>query len=257
MLAQTREHHKYLRQYFDREFKDYDNYKLENWRLSYLQRIFCALNVGNDPKDLYLDIGVGGSGYTVIETTRKGCKSVGVDISLEGVKKARRSATLELGERSNLCNFVVGLAENLPFRDGTFTKISSIAVLEHVPDDKQAIAEIARVIKPSGEVFITVPNAYRRILPVFWLPYYVWDKKIGHLRHYKAENLVTEFSHSGFLPSKVSYSGHLIKVLQNLLSWIFPSFGKVGSRLWWKLEEMDLKSKSPRGLQLTLLMRKD
>jgi ubiquinone/menaquinone biosynthesis C-methylase UbiE len=203
-----------------------------------------------------LDIGVGGSGYAVIEGARRGCKSVGVDLSLEGIKKARYFATTELGEKSNLCGFIVSLAENLPFKDSTFTKISSIAVLEHVPDDKQAIAEIARVTKSGGKVFITVPNAYRRILPIFWLPYYFWDKRIGHLRHYETENLKAKFLRYGFSTSEVLYSGHLCKVLQILFSWIFSNFKKKDSKLWWKLEEMDLKNNSPAGVQLTLIMRK-
>ena len=134
--------------------------------------------------------------------------------------------------------------------------MSSIAVLEHVPNDKQAMAEIARVVKPSGEVFLTVPNTYQRIVPIFWLPYYFWDKKVGHLRHYKAEHLLSEFSLMGFFANDVLYSGHLVKMSQILLSRIFPSLGKQDSKLWWKLEELDLKSTSPTGLQLTLLMRK-
>ena len=256
MLAQCNKHHEHQRLYFDREFKGYDKYELENWRVSYLQRIFCALNIGNDSSDLYLDIGVGGSGYTIIEAARGGCKSVGVDISLDAVKKARDFASSELRERSKLCNFVVGSAENLPFKDKTFTKISSIAVLEHVLDDKRAIAEIARVTKPSGKVFITVPNAYRRILPIFWLPYSFWDKKVGHLRHYKAEHLVAGFRNYGYIGDEVIYTGHLIKVLQYLLCLVFPTLKKKKSKIWWRLEKLDLEGKASYGLQLTLLMRK-
>ena len=165
MLAQMNQHHKYEKQYFDQEYMCYDKYELENWRISYIKRIFHSLGIGSEVVDCYLDIGVGGSGYTVIEAARKGNRCVGLDVSIEGVKKAQYFARTELGEKSNLCGFAVGLAENLPFKNECFTKLSSIAVLEHVPNDKQAIEEIARVVKPGGAVFLTVPNAYQRIMP--------------------------------------------------------------------------------------------
>jgi ubiquinone/menaquinone biosynthesis C-methylase UbiE len=256
MLVEIDKYHEYQMNYFNHEFKGYEKYQLENWRISYLKRIFRALNIGSNPSDLYLDIGIGGCGYTVIEATRRGCRSVGLDISFEGVKKARDFAFSELGESRSQCIFVVAKAENLPFKNKAFAKVSSVAVLEHVPDDKMAMSEIGRVIKPGGRVFLTIPNSYWRIPPIFWLPYYFWDKKIGHLRHYKAEDLLSEFSRMGFRTNNVLYSGHLVKMSQILLSKVFPSLGKRDSKLWWKLEEMDLKTTSPTGLQLTLLLWK-
>jgi ubiquinone/menaquinone biosynthesis C-methylase UbiE len=256
MLVEIDKHDEYQMKYFNNEYKGYEKYQLENWRISYLKRIFRTLNIGSHPGDLYLDVGIGGSGYTVIEAARRGCRSVGIDLSFGGVKKARDFAFSELTEASRQCTFVVAKAENLPFKDNTFTKMSSIAVLEHVPDDKKAMSEIARVIKPGGRVFLTIPNSYCRIPPIFWLPYYIWDKKIGHLRHYKAEDLLSEFSRMGFRTNIVLYSGHLVKLSQTLLSKVFPSLGKRDSKLWWKLEEMDLKTTSPTGLQLTLLLWK-
>jgi ubiquinone/menaquinone biosynthesis C-methylase UbiE len=67
--------------------------------------------------------------------------------------------------------------------------VSSIAVLEHLIDDNRAIAEISRVIKDRGKLFITVSNAYKRILPLFWLISYFHDKRVGHLRHYSEKEL--------------------------------------------------------------------
>lgn len=255
MLVKGTSHHEFQKKYFDKDFKSYEEYKLENWRKSYLKRIFMGLNIENSQNDLYLDVGVGGSGYTVIEAARKGHRSIGVDISLEGIKKAQFFATSELGKKSNLCNFAVCLAENLPFKDNTVTKLSSIAVLEHIPNDNQAIAEIARVTKPNAKIFITVPNSYQRIPPIFWIPYYIHDKRIGHLRHYKAEDLIAKFFKYDFVVEDVLYNGHLIKIVQIFLRFISPKFES--SKLWWNLEEMDLKRKKiDHGLHLHLVMKK-
>ena len=47
----------------------------------------------------------------------------------------------------------------LGYPDGRFTKIYSISVIEHIPDDGDArcLAEIGRVLAPGGRALITVP----------------------------------------------------------------------------------------------------
>lgn len=256
MIVKDSEHYKHQREYFNKEFRTYKKYRLENWRISYLERIFEALEIKNDLKigdDLYLDVGVGGSGYTVIEAAKKGVRSIGTDLSLVGMQQAKKFAREEGIEK--FCHFVVSSAEALPFRNKTFSKISSIAVLEHIPDDKQAIAEMARIIRAKGKIFVTVPNSYRYISPLFWFPCYVHDKRIGHLRHYWAEDLADEFRKRKFVVKEILYSGHFVKMVQIFLSLIFSHFE--ASKLWWVLERMDLEKKRGRhGLQLHLIGEK-
>ena len=43
-------------------------------------------------------------------------------------------------------------ARNLPFEDGTFDAVTSALVLCSIPDQPRALAEIARVLKPGGEL---------------------------------------------------------------------------------------------------------
>ncbi len=45
----------------------------------------------------------------------------------------------------------------LTFADGSFDLCSSTEVFEHVPDDRRAMAEIYRVLKPGGHFVFTVP----------------------------------------------------------------------------------------------------
>lgn len=45
----------------------------------------------------------------------------------------------------------------LPFADGSLDGVICTYVLEHVADARACIAEIARVVKPGGNVFISVP----------------------------------------------------------------------------------------------------
>ncbi|ULO22563.1 class I SAM-dependent methyltransferase [Methylocystis sp. SB2] len=52
---------------------------------------------------------------------------------------------------------VLGVGEELPFVDGAFDAVISVAVLEHVRDPFRCAKELARVLKPSGELFCCMP----------------------------------------------------------------------------------------------------
>lgn len=52
---------------------------------------------------------------------------------------------------------VLGIGEHLPFIDGTFDAVISVAVLEHVRDPIGCAREISRVLKPGGELFCSIP----------------------------------------------------------------------------------------------------
>jgi SAM-dependent methyltransferase len=88
---------------------------------------------------------------------------------VELIEKAGAGPALDLGSGNNPSKFdhlvkldvfplpnvdVVGLAENLPFRDGVFKLVFSGAVLEHVLDPFLAMDQIHRVLADDGELYI-------------------------------------------------------------------------------------------------------
>ena len=237
------------RRYFDAEFTGYGVYGLENWRLSFIERIFNAVGV-LDGRTPYLDIGVGGSGATVIEAARRGVDAVGCDLSMEGVLAASRMASEQgVDEKAS---FYVCAAESLPFRDEAFASASAVAVLEHLDDDAPAIAEIARVLRPVGRVWITVPHAYRYIPPPIW-PFYLWhDRRIGHKRHYDERRLVQAFAQAGLRHVGTHYSGHPVKILQLAGSAMIPKLRRTRSPLWWRLEQLDRRASARKSGALQL-----
>src|SRR5205809_2813164 len=137
--------HEQQRGYFDSEFSKLGDYRVDNWRRSFNQRIFPALRL-SPAAGPYLDVGVGGSGATVIEAARLGVESTGCDLSVTGVVSAARFARAEGVD--DLTTFVVCAAEALPFPDESVGAASAVAVLEHLDDDEPAVRELARVLRP-------------------------------------------------------------------------------------------------------------
>ncbi len=235
----------YQRRFFDAQFGSLeDSYRLANWHRSYLERVFASLGVSANSEGYYLDVGAGGTGYTVIESARLGWRSFGCDLSLNGVKKAIQHARSQnLQDRAK---FVVCSAEALPFKSGVFNAISCIAVLEHLVRDDLAAAQISRVCASGGRFFVTVPNCWEHTNVLFWLPSWLNDRHHRHLRHYSAKSLARLFDGS-FLHLRPARSARLFKGVQLGLPWLRINSDKI----WWWLERMDLKNPdSPWGAQL-------
>jgi SAM-dependent methyltransferase len=49
-------------------------------------------------------------------------------------------------------------AENLPLKNGVFDVVICLQVLEHTPFPERIVAEIARVLRPGGYLFLAAPN---------------------------------------------------------------------------------------------------
>ncbi len=140
-----------------------------------------------------------GVGMYVEKLAGLGAHVTGLEFDFERAAEARlRSAEI-----------VNAAGESLPFPDSTFDLILSHEVLEHVADDRAALREILRTLKPGGRVVIFCPNRgypfethgiYRHgkyyfgnKLFVNYLPR-VWREKLApHVRVYSTRDLENLF----------------------------------------------------------------
>jgi ubiquinone/menaquinone biosynthesis C-methylase UbiE len=104
---------------------------------------------------VFLDAGCGKGDHT-IDIAKRGYQCVGIDISDYILDKARENAARS-GFASKV-SFARETLETLSFADGTFDAVHCRGVLMHVPDWEAALANLCRVLKPGGKIFISESN---------------------------------------------------------------------------------------------------
>ncbi len=131
--------------------------------MGFKHRILTILDyLDVQPGDHVLDCGCGEGFYTMVLSELYDCKITALDSDEPLLKIARE----RVGNKLSI-EFKVGDATRIPYSDNTFDKIILTEVLEHVPNDLQALLEVKRVMKPGGVLAITVPN---HNYPFFWDP---------------------------------------------------------------------------------------
>lgn len=114
----------------------------------------------------------------------------------------------------------------LPFKTASFDVVSALDVIEHVPDDRRAVAEIARVLRPGGILVATVP-AYRFL----WGPH---DEALHHQRRY----------HGAEFRNLIREGGLHVEAQTFLLTALFPF--AVAARLAVRKQQAGAEAKVPQ-----------
>ena len=122
------------------------------------------------PATRVLDLGCGRGG--VLERLHPLAGFVaGVDPDLASLREHRAPAL------ARAC----GLAERLPYADGSFDLVCASWVLEHLPDPARAFAETARVLAPGGHFIFLTPNARHPLLALNRALRPTQGRLVGHL----------------------------------------------------------------------------
>jgi SAM-dependent methyltransferase len=137
------------------------------------------------PHARILDVGCG-TGATSAALRRFGSVT-GVDMGLVALRHAHAHG-LPVAR---------GSAENLPVGDARLDVVVALDVLEHLDDDRCALAEMLRVLRPGGVLLATVP-AY----PFLWSSH---DEALGHRRRYRRAELRERIAAAGFDIALCSY----------------------------------------------------
>jgi SAM-dependent methyltransferase len=158
-----------------------------------------------------LDLGCG-EGRHAFEAYRRGASVVAVDWGQSEVETTKRwlGAIAEAGEAPEGARFEVvrGDLTALPFPDAGVDRVIASEVLEHIPDDAAAFAEIARVLKPGGRAAVTVPRyGPERVCWALSDAYHANEG--GHLRIYTGDVVRSRVTAAGLTPGR-SHHAHAL-----------------------------------------------
>jgi ubiquinone/menaquinone biosynthesis C-methylase UbiE len=114
-----------------------------------------------------------------------------------------------------------------PFKDDEFDRVVIVDFLEHIPEDRQFIQELYRIIKPGGELIVNTPNIKNSLLRRFRLAVGQTDEKHGHLRPgYSKESLGSLMESCFRIKSVKTYSKFFSELVDTLIVFVLSLIKK-------------------------------
>jgi len=168
-----------------------------------------------DEQQLILDCGCGRGVYAFKLTN---VTYVGLDVNSFLIKRAHKIHSDGI--------FVVGDATTLPFKSNVFNCAICSEVLEHISNDESVLTELARVLKFSGKLFLSVPNIDCNGVFVNWQRNLI-DNAVGHFREgYSAEEISELIRTSGFKMRKSRFGcGPVTAIIESCVVKLGSIFG--------------------------------
>ena len=130
-----------------------------------------------------LDVGCGADPSYAREISAMGKHVHGLDYTFNFLRLAQpRSGDMRLAQAD---------ATQMPYRDSSFDAAICSETAEHIPDDRGVVQEIARVLKPGGLLFFTVPNLWNasRIVSMIKARDFTVRLAEHHIREYSPQQV--------------------------------------------------------------------
>lgn len=136
--------------------------------------------------DRILDIGCGEGRHIIKACQYPQTRCVGADFNYEPLLETRKKINFHNAIEDLNCKSIDLSSMDvtaLPFSDNSFDLVICSEVLEHIPDDRKAVRELTRVLKPGKNLVVSVPRFFPE--KICWLlsDQYT-DTEMGHLRIY-------------------------------------------------------------------------
>ena len=188
---------------FQEFFKEKKYLSVKNFLYNYLLRKRAIKKcLKNERPEFMLEVG---SGISPLVTATGNI--VYLDISFEAISILKQNQSSGYG--------IVADVIHLPFKANTYSHVICSEVLEHLPNDRQAISEIFRTLKkPQGRLIVTVPHRKR---------YYGYDDSyVMHYRRYELSEIKDRLQAAGFQPVRIQkILGPLEKITMLALVFLF------------------------------------
>jgi SAM-dependent methyltransferase len=140
-----------------------------------------------------LDVGCGG-GELLAAAVARGWRAAGAEPMAEAAALART--------RAPGADVRTGLSGEVGFEEQSFDVVCAFHVLEHMPDSRAFLRELARFARPGGLVVVETPNyasRLRRVRGERWLHL----RPLEHLVHFTPSTMRTALEGAGIAPVRV------------------------------------------------------
>lgn len=159
-----------------------------------------------------LDMGCGSGRHVGAFYERCRATVIGADLNPDDLGAAVERLALHdsfSAHKGGSWGLLAGDITRLPFEDQSFDLVLCSEVLEHIPNDAAAIAELLRILKPGCQLVVSVPR--------WWPERFCWmlskayrNTPGGHVRVYRKGTLVKKIRAAGtrYLSAHHSHSLH-------------------------------------------------
>jgi ubiquinone/menaquinone biosynthesis C-methylase UbiE len=156
------------------------------------------------PNDVVLDAGCGLGRHLRQLARMPDLKIYGIDKSTWALQESCKSMDAQPDALSK--DYLVTIADinRLPFADASFDCIICSEVLEHIPDHKNAIRELDRILKPHGTLVVSVPRYFAERI-CWFISHEYYNEEGGHIRIYRKKQLYKMLTRQGFRCWKINY----------------------------------------------------
>lgn len=213
------------------------------WRAGQQRRLaMIAWAAGKRIREFILENGCG-VGMYVEHLSPFGGTVIGLEYDFERAAEARQNSP----------HIFNAAGESIPLPSSTFDLVLSHEVIEHVQDDRLAVREMVRVLKPGGRIVLFAPNrgypfethgiywkgkySFGNKLFVNYLPRPLRNRLAPHVRVYSNRDLQTLFEG---LPVKFIERTVIFGAYDNIIA-RFGSLGKILRGVLQFLEKTPLK----------------
>ena len=194
---------------------------VRNYYEKFCSRIYKNLAIKDG--DRVLEAGCGrGFDLKNLSSAYPKAEYYGFDISEVMIKIAKKVA--------NDAYLFLALAENIPTKGSTFSKVYSREVIEHVIDPQGFVAELARVTDNGGIIIITTPNADTLLEKFYLKRKHERGKHTVKDEHLTYRDLKKLLDKSNLATEKLIYDGFLYFALSG--GWTrFPRLTSILTRI--------------------------
>lgn len=185
------------RESYNRKADHYDETPEGQYTLAFKQKLLKEISLCRGAH--VLDIACGNGTLLKMIADQFEIFGFGVDISEKMIDNAR--------QKNPDMHFKVAGCEQLPYDHHSFDLITVCAAYHHFPNVKAFAAEVNRVIKPKGCLYIA-DVFYPAIVRILCNPF-VPLSKAGDVRFYSPEEIIRTFERVGFRKLTLSISGQI------------------------------------------------